>query len=252
MRRTALLVPLLLLPACGDDVTVERRAQVEPPEVSAEPTPEPSPTPTQVASAAPSPEPTPSPRRARTGSAASPPAAAAEPAAQGDVDGDREPDEVTVDARLAVRLSGSGRTVTSAYESDTSAKPSGSEDVDRDGRAEVFLRTGQGASTTFLTPFRYDGRTLAPLTLDGEQARLGVGGSATHGDGFSCTDAGTLVVRSANSDDGRSFTVTTTTYRIDGHRLVQTRRTTAQAQGMDDPRVGEAYLVDCRSVGESG
>jgi hypothetical protein len=60
------------------------------------------------------------------------------------------------------------------------------------------------------------------------------------------------VVRSASSDDGAAFTVTTTTYRVDGHRLVQIRRTTAQAQGMDDPRVGEAYRVDCRSVGEGG
>ena len=252
MRRTVLLVPLLLLPACGDDVRVQRASPGEPPVAAEEATPAPTPT---AEVEPPTPTPTPSPTRTRARTAAvvsSGPARKKEPASQGDVDGDGEVDEVTVGQDLAVALSGSGRTITSAFETDTSPAPAGSEDVDRDGRAEVFLRTGQGSSTTFLTPFRYDGRALAPLTLDGEQARLGIGGSATHGDGFSCTDAGTLVVRSASSDDGTTFTVTSTTYRIDGHVLVRTGRTTAQAQGMDDPRVGQAYLVDCRSVGEGG
>ena len=246
MRRSALLVPVLLLSACGDDgVRVERTSALE----------QRTPTPSAAATTA-----APSPRAVVTQTPASPtpsgaPAASKPPkgpAAQGDVDGDGTADEIAVDEDLTVVLSGTDKAVSSAFQTDTAPVTSGAEDVDRDGRAEVFLKTGQGASTTFLTPFRYDGRTFAPLTLDGEQAKLGIGGSATHGDGFSCTEAGTLVVRSASSDDGTSFTVTATTYRIDGHRLVQTGRTTAEAQGMDDPRVGEAYLVDCRSVGEGG
>lgn len=248
MRRFALLVPLLLLPACGDDVSVSRTS-------AAAPTAESSPVQTEAAEPTPSAEPTtaPSPAPSVAGSPAAATTTRAVPAAQGDVDGDGRADEIAVGEELVVRLSGSGGTaVTSAFETDTRPVPSGAEDVDRDGRAEVFLRTGQGASTTFLTPFRYDGRRFGPLLLDGEQAQLGIGGSATHGDGFSCTEAGTLVVRSARSDDGQAFTVTETTYRVDGHRLVQTRRTTAQAQGMDDPRVGAAYLADCRSVGEGG
>ncbi|MCW2678964.1 MAG: hypothetical protein JWM62_365 [Frankiales bacterium] len=251
MRRTALLVPLLLLPACGDDgVTVERTSALERQSTptaaapTATPTTPAKPTPEPAATKAANPKPSP---------ATAPSKAPLKTAAQGDVDGDGTPDEVSVDENLAVALSGNGRTIASRFQTDTAPQVSGSEDVDRDGRAEVFLRTGQGSSTSFLTPFRYDGRTFAPLTLDGEQVKLGVGGSATHGDGFSCTDTGRLVVRSASSDDdGASFTVTTTTYRVDGHRLVQTKRSTAQAQGMDDPRVGEAYLVDCRSVGEAG
>lgn len=247
MRRSALLAGLLLLPACGDDgVTVERTSALEDrstPAPTATATQAPSPAPVATEPAAPSPPPTSAPAATK---------APLKTAAQGDVDGDGTPDEITVDENLAVSLSGSGRTVASAFETDTAPQTAGSEDVDRDGRAEVFLRTGQGSSTSFVTPFRYDGRTFAPLTLDGEQVKLGVGGSATHGDGFSCTEQGTLVVRSASSDDGASFTVTSTTYRVDGHRLVQVARRTAQAQGMDDPRVGEAYLVDCRSVGEGG
>ena len=249
MRRTALLAGLLLLTACGDDgVTVERTSAVEQrtPSPAASPTRAPAPSPEPVVTTAPQPQPSPTPTRTPAQ------APTLRTAAQGDVDGDGTADEITVDEDLAVTLSGSGKTVASAFETDTAPQTAGSEDVDRDGRAEVFLRTGQGSSTTFLTPFRYDGRTFAPLTLDGEQAKLGVGGSATHGDGFSCTETGALVVRSASSDDGTSFTVTTTTYRVDGHRLVETGRTTAQAQGMDDPRVGNAYLVDCRSVGEGG
>ncbi len=251
MRRTALLVPLLLLTACGQDVRVERTSQADP-EPASPSAAAPSravPVPSRVPTVAPAPTPSPTPTRAAV---PSPPPGPVEPAAQGDVDGDGTVDEVRVGEQLAVVLSGTGKTVRSAFDTDTTPAASGSEDVDRDGRAEVFLRTGQGSSTTFLTPFRWDGRTLAPLTLDGEQAELGIGGSATHGEGFSCTEQGTLVVRSASSDDGTSFTVTTTTYRIGGHRLVQSKRTTAQAEGMDDPRVGEAYLVDCRSVGEAG
>lgn len=249
MRRTALLVPLLLLPACGDDtdLAVERSGEVAP-TATAELTAAPSPSPEAVAS--PSPAVSPSPTTAPT-KAARPVPTALRTAAQGDVDGDGTVDEVTVDENLSVTLSGSGRTIGSAFQADTSPQPSGSEDVDRDGRAEVFLRTGQGSSTSFLTPFRYDGRTFAPLTIGGEQAKLGIGGSATHGDGFSCTEQGRLVVRAARSDDGTTFTVTTTTYRVDGHRLVQTARSTATARSGDE-QVGAAYLVDCRSVGEGG
>lgn len=243
MRRAALLVPLLLLTACGDDREPgQRRASAER-------------TPTATAKAAPESSPAQEPDAQPEPSASRRPAAPvdrATPAAQGDVDGDGEPDLVTVDGNLAVELSRDQRTVASAFDTDTSPVVSGSEDVDRDGRAEVFLRTGQGASTTFLTPFRYDGRTFAPLTLDGEQVRLGVGGSATHGDGFTCTDAGTLVVRSAASDDGTAFAVTETTYRVEGHRLVQTDVAMGTGEGMEDPRVAAAYVVDCRSVGEGG
>jgi hypothetical protein len=250
MRRTALLLPLLLLPGCSGDVDVERTAQVQRPLETPAPTAEPSP-PTRRTS---SPTATPTPAAPVQPAPARSAAPARHTAAQGDVDGDGTPDELAYAGReVVVTLSGSGREVRAGTGAEDAApSTAGVEDVDRDGRAEVFVSVGSGASTAFLTPFRFDGTTFAPLTIDGAQARLGVGGSATHGDGFSCDDAGTLVVRSASSDDGTTFTVTSTTYRVDGHRLVQAGRTTGTAQGMDDPRVGKAYLVDCRSVGEGG
>ena len=244
MRRVLLLIPVLLLPACsGDEEGVSRPGSVTP-------APEPA---RASASASPdegvdstAPAPTPTPQGARSPVAAAP----LRPAVQGDVDGDGEPDEVQVGAQLRVVLSASGRTISSPIEADTSPVASGVEDVDRDGRGEVFVRTAQGSSTTFLTPYRYDGARLAPLTVDGQAVRLGIGGSATHGDGFSCTDAGTLVVRSAQRQDDGTWDVATTTYEVAGSALTVVERGGAAGLGEDDPRVGQAYLVDCRSVGE--
>jgi hypothetical protein len=83
MRRTALLVPLLLLPACGD-VQVERTSQDARTTPSAAFTPAPSPSPEPVQTS-PTPESSPAPTKAVAPSEA---AAPAKPAAQGDVDGD--------------------------------------------------------------------------------------------------------------------------------------------------------------------
>lgn len=243
MRRVLLLIPVLLLPACsGDEEGVSRAGSVTPAPDPARASASPSPEEAVAASAAP----TPTPQGARSPVAAAPRG----PAVQGDVDGDGEPDEVQVGAQLRVVLSGSGRTVSSPIEADTTPVASGIEDVDRDGRGEVFVRTAQGSSTTFLTPYRYDGARLAPLTVDGQAVRLGIGGSATHGDGFSCTDAGTLVVRSAQRQDDATWDVTTTTYEVAGTALTVVERGGAAGLAEDDPRVGQAYLVDCRSVGE--
>jgi len=206
VRRCLLVLPLLVLPACGDDA---------PPVSRAAPTPD-----------------------------------ASAPAFPGDVDGDGEPDAVTVGEQISVQLSGDGRTVTAAVLADTPPVAAGAEDVDRDGRAEVFVRTARGSSTTFLTPYRWDGTTFAPLLLDGQPARLGIGGSATHGEGFSCTEDGRLVVRTALRQDTGSWDLSTTTYEVAGHALTGVDRRDEAGVAEDDPRVGGSYLVDCRSVGE--
>ena len=93
--------------------------------------------------------------------------------------------------------------------------------LDRDGRAEVFLKTAEGASTAFATPYRYDGTSLREVTLDGTPARLGYGGGVTHGDGFRCLASGQLEVRQATSADGKAFTVQVTSYRLTGAALVR-------------------------------
>ena len=99
---------------------------------------------------------------------------------------------------------------------------------------------------------RYDGTRLATLQRQGAPLLLAYGGSATHGDGFSCTDAGTLLVRTAGSDDGEAYALQTVTYRVRGDAVLETGRTSATGTGMEDPAVAAAYVVDCRSVGEGG
>ena len=194
----------------------------------------------------------PSPSAVATASAGAAPGVRA---VDGDVDGDGRPDRVAVtDTTLAVTLSGTGSTVTAPVDAGLGtsepAALAGSTDVDRDGHAEVFVRVGQGASTTTLRAFRFDGTRLSPVDRPDGPLLLVIGGSATHGDGFSCTDAGRLVVRSAASDDGRAFVVTTTTFRLSGPTAVQLARTVVHATGMDAPAVAAAYRVDCGPVGE--
>ena len=205
-----------------------------------------------------SPEPPTAPTRSApstTAPAATGPRLPAEPAAQGDVDGDGEPDEITYEAGEAVVALSGGGVLRAGVEADIAPEDpvtAGVEDLDRDGRAEVFVKVGQGASTGFLLVLRYDGTRLAALQREGAPLLLAYGGSATHGDGFSCTDAGTLLVRTASSDDGKAYALQTVTYRVRGDAVVETGRTSATGTGMEDPAVAAAYVVDCRSVGEGG
>lgn len=182
------------------------------------------------------------------------PAARRQPALDGDVDGDGKADSIRASGtRLTVELSGSGRTVTAPVhtEGPGNAGLLGSKDVDRDGYAEVFLETASGASTTFATPYRYDGTTLRELQLDGGPARLGIGGSVTHGDGFACLPSGRLEVRSADSQDGETFTVHVGVYQLGGSQLVLLTTVTSQAK-QGDPAVEDSYQVRCGSVGDGG
>lgn len=251
MRRCLLVLPLLVLPACSDDEPpVSRAAPAASTTSSASAEASPDPVPSATATPA---VPPPKPSVASSAPLSAPPSAPpsrAVPAFPGDVDGDGEPDVVTLDEALAVGLSGAGRTVTAPVLADAPPRAAGAEDVDRDGRAEVFVRTAQGSSTTFLTPYRYDGSTFAPLVLDGQHVRLGIGGSVTHGEGFSCTDAGTLVVRAAQRQDDGTWELSSSTYEVEGHALVQVDRSDEAGVAESDPRVGGSYLVDCRSVGE--
>ena len=176
------------------------------------------------------------------------------PALDGDVDGDGKPDSIRTTATvLRVELSGTGTTVTAPIhaEAPRSAPVLGSKDVDHDGFAEVFLETAQGASTSFATPYRFDGKALRELQLDGGPVRLGIGGSVTHGDGFRCTPQGLLEVRSADSTDGQAFTVHISLYRLAATQLVLVKSSTVHAK-QGDPVVEDSYNVDCGSVGEGG
>jgi hypothetical protein len=170
------------------------------------------------------------------------------------VDGDGKADEVTVTSTaINVALSGGGSVAAVLTGTDVpQVSVSGLHDVDGDGRAEVFVETSRGASTSFVKLYRYDGRTLAEVTHDGEPVLLGIGGTVTHGEGFSCPGNGTLVLRKAETLNGTAYTLQERTYRLTGHTLTLVGETTATAASMEDPRVGVAFQVDCGSVGEGG
>lgn len=234
MKRALVLLPFLLAgcQGAGDDTPTVTQPEASPSAASPASSPSSSPS---AASAAPRSSPV--------------------RAVDGDVDGDGQPDTIGVTGQtLTVTLSRGGRALTTSVDTDLDgtepAATAGSTDVDRDGHAEVFVRVAQGASTETLRMFRYDGSALGPVDTADGPLLLVVGGSTTHGDGFTCSDAGRLVVRSAASDDGTAFTVTTTTYRFSGNQAVRTARTTTKANGMDDPAVAAAYRVDCGPVGE--
>jgi hypothetical protein len=194
------------------------------------------------------PPPAPSP------SASEAPSARPAPAGPGDVDGDGQADTVTVTSTAVnVALSGGGSVSALLVDTDVpQVAVSGLYDVDGDGRAEVFVETARGASTSFVQFYRYDGKELAEVTYDGGHVRLGIGGSVTHGEGFSCPGDGTLVERRAETLNGTAYTIRTRTFRLTGHALTLLDETSATATSLDDPRVGAAYQVDCGSVGEGG
>ena len=242
--RLLALAPLVLLAACSgsgptltaEDPTPTPVATTDAPSPTAQPT-TPAPTPTAIVTTA-----APTPTKAV-------------PAAPGDIDGDGEADAVKATATLVrVTLSGSGKVVTAPVHAESPAAPEvlGTADVDLDGRAELFLKTVQGASTSFATPYRYDGKVLREIQLDSSPAVLGFGGSTQHGDGFTCTPKGLIEVRQAVANGGGStYTVTTTTYRLTATDLVKVRSTsTRAAQGSAE--VEAAYALDCGAVGEGG
>jgi hypothetical protein len=239
MRRSSLLA-VLLLAACSSHSSPET----------------PGPTPTAApTSAAPTPTATsPAPSATATATATATPSARprAVPAADGDVDGDGQPDLLQPSATLLrVTLSSTGRVLTAPVHKDDPGPAAllGTADIDRDGRAEVFLQTAEGASTQFATPYRFDGTTLRELQLDGGPVRLGIGGSITHGDGFRCLPAGLLEVRQAESTDGSTFTVRADRYAVVGVQLVLRSSSTGKGpQG--SATVESAYTADCGTVGD--
>lgn len=242
--RTLSAVPLLLLAAaCSSGSTTALPT-------AAPSTDAPTATATATATATPTAEPT-TPSAAPTAPAATPTPSAARRFTDGDVDGDGRRDVIQPSATLLkVTLSSTGKVVTAPVHKDDPGPATllGTGDVDGDGRAEVFLETAEGASTQFATPYRFDGTTLVELQLDGGPARLGIGGSVTHGDGFRC-QGGLLEIRQAESTDGTTFTVRADRYAVRRTQLVLVGSSTSRGtQG--SPAVQSAYTADCGTVGD--
>lgn len=235
MRRS--LVPLLVVVTLAGCSGGGHKAAPSP-SFSLPPIETPSPTPSPTPSATPSPTPSATPTSRHV------------PALNGDVDGDGVKDAVRATAELLTVDLSSGGTVTAPVHAESPRSPAilGYADVDLDGRSEVFLETAEGASTQFATPYRFDGKALHEMQLDQGPARLGIGGSVTHGDGFRCV-SGRLQVLSSDSQDGTTYTVHVDTYRLGATDLVLLSSTTKQAK-QGDPLVEASYQPDCGSVGD--
>ena len=144
-------------------------------------------------------------------------------ARDGDVDGDGRVDAVSFPALGTLRIryaAGSTDTVRFEASGQPGVKLLGIVDADRDGRAEVFVRTGGSASADFATVFRYVNGRLRLVTLDGSQARLGSGGSVRHAESWGCGSPGKVIFRwSGESDDGVVYRGTVHSYGFQGTAL---------------------------------
>jgi uncharacterized protein YceK len=244
MHKLVLALPLALVVAGCSGASTKTQPTAAPTTDAPTATPTtkaPSPTASPTASATPGATPTPSAVPTKR-----------VPALDKDVDGDGRADAISATAGLlTVTLSSTGAMVTAPVHAESPGKPPvlGTADVDRDGRAEVFVQTAQGASTTFATPYRYDGTALREVQLDGGPARLGFGGSVTHGDGFRCLATGRLEVRQAESADGTNYTVRVDAYALTGASLVR-KSSSSTKGGQGSPAVEASYTADCGSVGD--
>jgi hypothetical protein len=169
-------------------------------------------------------------------------------ARDGDIDGDGRADQATIAAPglLHVRYA-TGRTEDVRFDG-TAERPGqrvlGVVDVDRDGHAEVFVRTTSGASTQFATPFRYVGGHLRTVTRDGHQAQLGYGGTVTHLDFWACRQpAAAIVTVSGTSTDGRTYRGVESRYRFAGTELTVVASRPRTFTTDDPPQSGCGSLV---------
>lgn len=193
---------------------------------SASPTPTPSSSPTESASPTPSAS-SPATLSASPSASPRPSARPTGPARAGDVDGDGVVDLLSVVPRpggyqLVARLSALGTQAVPLPANPGGGTPAvlGAVDVDGDGYAEVFVRSGEGASTAFAAVLRLVGGRLTVLTRAGTPAQLAYGGTVTHLDSWACS-GGQIVTWSGESPDGTTYSGTQTTYRLAGSTLVQ-------------------------------
>jgi hypothetical protein len=102
-----------------------------------------------------------------------------------------------------------------------------------------------GASVDVVSLFVPLDCELQPATIDGSPAALPIGGTVTHGDGLGCAKD-EFEVRTATSDDGATYELTATTYRLEGTELVQIGTLSHTVHAEDDPEaISVYYRLDC-------
>jgi hypothetical protein len=147
-------------------------------------------------------------------------------AIDGDVDGDGRVDSVSFLRQGILRIRyATGATDTVSFDAplaspEVPVRLLGIVDADRDGRAEVFVRTGAGAYTQLATVFRYVDGHLRLVILDGHQSELRYGGSVRNSESWTCRPPAAPIVQwSGESNDGSTFTGTLSSYRLVGATL---------------------------------
>jgi hypothetical protein len=93
-------------------------------------------------------------------------------------------------------------------------------DVDGDGRGEIFVEVGHGASTAFFTIVRVVRDRLEPM-IGGTHADFPLGGSVMHFAVVGCTKGEFVTGGWSREGDGASGGMTA--YRLDGNALVEVR-----------------------------
>jgi hypothetical protein len=122
----------------------------------------------------------------------------------------------------------------------------GGYDVDGDGRDELFVKTGEGAYTSWIDVFEFDPVACALTRLAAPGATLpqfAVGASVGNGSGLACT-GGKFVssTMSRISDEPLRYHVRSRTYVIDGDAL---RPTNTSERDTDAEGAAAASVFDC-------
>jgi hypothetical protein len=130
----------------------------------------------------------------------------------------------------------------------------GSVDADSDGRAEIFVLIGSGASTQTWTIFKLVNHRVTQVTISGEPARLNVNGSVMDNSGFSCDGPRPDLVTYSygHTSNPESWIVERDTYRWAGSRLilVSTWHKTIRAS-YTSPRLAAYAGVRCGDLPQS-
>lgn len=171
-----------------------------------------------------------------------------------DVDGDGAADRVRSQRAggwfLVVDLArGGGAVAEVAVSPDASVRVLGGADVDSDGAAEVWARTGAGASTTIVGVLRLRGCVLAQVRFaSGDPVELPVGGSVGSAAGVACEatapDAHLTAYAAMHLDGGR-YEVTAIEYALDEVTLRPIGDPTITTATADDPAFARATTLSC-------
>jgi hypothetical protein len=199
-----------------------------------------------------------------TSAAAAPCPAVTPPAApedvtevEADVDGDGAADQLRSYSAggwfVAVDLArGGGAVVEVPVLPGAGVRVLGGADVDGDGGAEVWARTGSGASTTIVGILRLRDCGLVQLRFaTGEPVELPVGGSVGSAAGVACEatspDAHLTAYTALHMEAGR-YEVTATEYALDDATLRPVGDPTTTTATADDPAFAKATTLTCADL----